>query len=188
MLWPVHVQKAPQASEHLCPARLQTRCDVCCASQNNEVLRQPCNILAYSVDGLCLYVCPEGTLDHWRYSCQHAGLLHVFPGVTVFLLSISVHVSGSFSLPLSLWIPVQSLPTDFAGRLSEGWWIPPCSLWSVWQQVVWPVLAENSVQTSVEENLEHVQCRRQLTFEDNAWSPVYFSSDLEFQYERHVTF
>ena len=28
ILWPVHVQKVPQASEHLCPARLQTRCDV----------------------------------------------------------------------------------------------------------------------------------------------------------------
>ena len=31
MLWPVHVQKVPQASEHLCPAKLQTRCDICCA-------------------------------------------------------------------------------------------------------------------------------------------------------------
>ena len=27
-LWPVHVQKFPQASEHLCPAKLQTRCDI----------------------------------------------------------------------------------------------------------------------------------------------------------------
>ena len=27
MLWPVHVQKVPQASEHLCPAKLQTRCE-----------------------------------------------------------------------------------------------------------------------------------------------------------------
>ena len=34
MLWPVHVQKVPQASEHLCPAKLQTRCDVCCAFQS----------------------------------------------------------------------------------------------------------------------------------------------------------
>ena len=31
MLWPVQVQKVPQASEHLCPAKLQTRCDICCA-------------------------------------------------------------------------------------------------------------------------------------------------------------
>ena len=31
MLWLVHVQKVPQASEHLCPAKLQTRCDICCA-------------------------------------------------------------------------------------------------------------------------------------------------------------
>ena len=34
MLWPVHVQKVPQASEHLCPAELQTRCDICCACQS----------------------------------------------------------------------------------------------------------------------------------------------------------
>ena len=34
MLWPVHVQKVPQASEHLCPEKLQTRCDICCACQS----------------------------------------------------------------------------------------------------------------------------------------------------------
>ena len=28
MLWPVHAEKVPQASEHLCPAKLQTRCDI----------------------------------------------------------------------------------------------------------------------------------------------------------------
>ena len=28
MLWPVHVQKVPQASEHLRHAKLQTRCDI----------------------------------------------------------------------------------------------------------------------------------------------------------------
>ena len=33
-LRPVHVQKIPQASEHLCPAKLQTRCDICCACQS----------------------------------------------------------------------------------------------------------------------------------------------------------
>ena len=33
MLWPVHVQKFPQAYEHLCPAKLQTTCDICCAWQ-----------------------------------------------------------------------------------------------------------------------------------------------------------
>ena len=36
MLWPVHVQKVPQASEHLCPAKLQTRCNICCACQWTE--------------------------------------------------------------------------------------------------------------------------------------------------------
>ena len=34
MLWPAHVQKVPQASEHLCPAKLQTRCHICCACQS----------------------------------------------------------------------------------------------------------------------------------------------------------
>ena len=33
MLWPVHVEKVPQASEHLCLAKLQTRCDICFAIQ-----------------------------------------------------------------------------------------------------------------------------------------------------------
>ena len=33
MLWPVRVQKVPHTSEHLCPAKLQTRCDICCACQ-----------------------------------------------------------------------------------------------------------------------------------------------------------
>ena len=27
-------QKVPQASEHLCPAKLQTRCDICCACES----------------------------------------------------------------------------------------------------------------------------------------------------------
>ena len=34
MLWPVHVNKVTQASEHLCPAKLQTRCDIFCACQS----------------------------------------------------------------------------------------------------------------------------------------------------------
>ena len=34
MLWPVHVQKVPQASEHLCPAKLWTRIDICSACQS----------------------------------------------------------------------------------------------------------------------------------------------------------
>ena len=34
MLWPVHVQKVLQASEHLCPTKLQTRCDICCVCQS----------------------------------------------------------------------------------------------------------------------------------------------------------
>ena len=34
MRWPVNVQKVPQVSDHLCPAKLQTRCDICCACQS----------------------------------------------------------------------------------------------------------------------------------------------------------
>ena len=34
VLWPVHVQKVPQASEHLCPPKQQTTCDICCACQS----------------------------------------------------------------------------------------------------------------------------------------------------------
>ena len=34
MLWLLCVEKVPQASEHLCPAKLQTRCDICCACQS----------------------------------------------------------------------------------------------------------------------------------------------------------
>ena len=34
MLWPVHVQKIPHALEHLCPAKQQISCDICCACQS----------------------------------------------------------------------------------------------------------------------------------------------------------
>ena len=34
MLWFVRAEKVPQASEHLCPAKLQTRYDICCACQS----------------------------------------------------------------------------------------------------------------------------------------------------------
>ena len=34
ILWPVRAQKVPQASEHLCPAKLQTRCGICCVCQS----------------------------------------------------------------------------------------------------------------------------------------------------------
>ena len=34
MLWPVHVQKVPQVSEHLCPAKLLSGCDIRCAGQS----------------------------------------------------------------------------------------------------------------------------------------------------------
>ena len=34
MLWPVHVQKVSQVSEHICPAKLQTRYDIYCTCQS----------------------------------------------------------------------------------------------------------------------------------------------------------
>ena len=34
MLWLVRFEKVPNASEHLCPAKQQTRCDICCACQS----------------------------------------------------------------------------------------------------------------------------------------------------------
>ena len=34
MFWLVRAEKVPQASEHLCPAKLQTRCDICSACQS----------------------------------------------------------------------------------------------------------------------------------------------------------
>ena len=33
-LLPVQFQKVPQSFEYLCPAKLQTRCDICCACQS----------------------------------------------------------------------------------------------------------------------------------------------------------
>ena len=36
MLWLVRAEKVPQASEHLCPAKLQTRCDIC---WNHHILK-----------------------------------------------------------------------------------------------------------------------------------------------------
>ena len=34
MLRAVYVQRIPQASKHLCPAKLQTKCNVCCVCQS----------------------------------------------------------------------------------------------------------------------------------------------------------
>ena len=31
ILWPIRVQKVPRVSEHICPAKLQTSCDICYA-------------------------------------------------------------------------------------------------------------------------------------------------------------
>ena len=36
MLWLVRIEKVPQASEHLCPAKLQTRCDICRAGHSRQ--------------------------------------------------------------------------------------------------------------------------------------------------------
>ena len=62
MLWPVHVHKVPQASGHLCPAKVQTRCDICCACQSvcqfiptdSGIHRSLCS------RRLCMAVCQSG--------------------------------------------------------------------------------------------------------------------------------
>ena len=55
MLWPVHVEKVPQALEHLCPVKLQTRCDICCACQSicPAKLQTRCDICC-----ACQSICP----------------------------------------------------------------------------------------------------------------------------------
>ena len=45
MLWPVHVEKEPRASEHLYRAKLQTRCEICCqtaARDSDDTPHWPC--------------------------------------------------------------------------------------------------------------------------------------------------
>ena len=56
MLSPVHVQKVPEASEHFCPAKLQTSCDVCCASQF-EWLVKGSKSIAVSAAETCVRLC-----------------------------------------------------------------------------------------------------------------------------------
>ena len=70
MPWLVSVEKVPQASEHLCPAKLQTRCDICCAWQSicpfiptdSSVPRtvDPQKSLYNCSRRLCMAVCQSG--------------------------------------------------------------------------------------------------------------------------------
>ena len=54
-LWPIHVQKVRQASEHLCPAMLQTRVsEAGCADNNSD---------SFSWHGEVLKFCPCERLD-----------------------------------------------------------------------------------------------------------------------------
>ena len=50
MLWPVHVQNVPQASEHLCPTKLQTRCDIFCAFTGASLSNTHQNCSAKCID------------------------------------------------------------------------------------------------------------------------------------------
>ena len=45
MLWLVRAEKVPQASEHLCPAKMQTRCDICSACQEWRLDCEDCRHL-----------------------------------------------------------------------------------------------------------------------------------------------
>ena len=67
MLWPVHVQKVSQASEHLCPAKLQTRCDICYDCQSIYPFIPTDSDVSRTVDPrslcsliLCMAVCQSG--------------------------------------------------------------------------------------------------------------------------------
>ena len=61
MLWPVHVQKVPQALEHCCPAKLQTRCNICCAFHSHLLWRAQDS----RSRRLCMAVCQSSILLLW---------------------------------------------------------------------------------------------------------------------------
>ena len=71
MLWFVCAEKVPQASEHLCPAKLQTRCDICCACQSicpfiptdSGVPRTPAQPVVCSGKKLVVIVCLESSVE-----------------------------------------------------------------------------------------------------------------------------
>ena len=52
MLWLVRVEKVPQASEHLCLAKLQTRCDICCACQSIYLFIPTASMVVNDLDEL----------------------------------------------------------------------------------------------------------------------------------------
>ena len=68
VFWPVHVQKVPQASKHLCTAKLQTICDVCYAcrsicpfiSTDSGLPRGSRCTEVCAAEGLCMAVCQSG--------------------------------------------------------------------------------------------------------------------------------
>ena len=66
MLCPVHVQKVPQASKHVCPAKHLTSCNVCCACQSVSLFIPSGSSMARAVD-------PKYPLQPkiaWLCSCQ----------------------------------------------------------------------------------------------------------------------
>ena len=94
MLWPVHVQKVPQASERLCPATLQTRCDICCACQSI------CTFIPTD-SGVSRTVDPQNSLQSkTMHGCVAVGAVHsrlhlcsrLIESVKVILCVICCHV------------------------------------------------------------------------------------------------
>ena len=68
VLWPLHVWKVPQASKHLCSAKLQNRCDVSCACQSicppKPSCACPLPVYLPSHTLLCLPVASLSALPH----------------------------------------------------------------------------------------------------------------------------
>ena len=69
MLWPVHVQKVPQASKHLCPTMLQTRCDISCACQSVCPFIPTDSVMPRAVD-------PQTPLPKTEHGCVPVGAVH----------------------------------------------------------------------------------------------------------------
>ena len=87
MLWLVHVEKVPQASEYLCPAKLQTRCDICCACQSicqaiptdfgvPRTADTQKSLWAKTVHG-CVPVCENDSMCKLCHAWRLATVLHV---------------------------------------------------------------------------------------------------------------
>ena len=120
MLWLVRAEKVPQASEHLCPAKLQTRCDICCACQSicpfiptDSASRQPVRTLRpHRLLGLVVKESTSRAED---------------PGFGSRLRREDISGSSHTS-DLKIGTPVATLPGDWRYRVSAGTGRPGVSI------------------------------------------------------------